>query len=114
MLLVMSKRLVKSFSATGEATDEIAPKPQFLSLTEAAVLAVLDDPDPANPIAIDVTRLMAGYAEHFLKHVRRIRFIPADILRVQPRSPIEAVAMRFTTRAIRLSLAEPESSGTVN
>lgn len=78
------------------------------------MLAALDDPDPANPIAIEVTGLMTSYAENFREHVRRIGYIPADILRVQPRWPTEAVAMRFTTRAIRLSLAEPESSGTVN
>ena len=34
----------------------------------------------------------------------------ADILRIKPRWPIEAVAMRMTTQAIRESLAPPVSS----
>jgi len=41
--------------------------------------------------------------------VERLGYIPADILRVNPRWPIEAVAMRLTTQVIRESLAEDAS-----
>jgi hypothetical protein len=42
-------------------TEIVAPKPEFLSLTEAAVLAALGDPDPANPIAVEISRLVTAY-----------------------------------------------------
>jgi hypothetical protein len=91
-------------------TEIVAPKPEFLSLTEAAVLAALDDPDPTNPIAVEIARLVAAYTKNFEDHVERLGYIPADILRIKPRWPIEAVAMRLTTQTIREFLAPPVSS----
>jgi len=84
-------------------TEIVAPKPEFLSLTEAAVLAALGD--PAKPIAVETRRLVTAYTKNFRDHVERLGYIPADILRIKPRWPIEAVAMRMTTQAIRESLA---------
>ncbi len=89
-------------------TELVAPKPEFLFLTEAAVLAALGD--PANPIAVEITRLVAAYTKNFSAHVDRIGYIPYDILGIKPRWPIEGVAMRMTTEAIRESLAPPVSS----
>ncbi len=91
-------------------TEIVAPKREFLSLTEAAVLAALADPDSANPIAVEIARLLTAYTKNFRDHVERLGYIPADILRIKPRWPIEAVAMRMTTQAIRESLAPPVSS----
>jgi len=65
---------------------------------------------PANPIAVEVARLIDGYTSNFRAHVRRRGRIPPDILRVKPRWPIEAVAMRLTTQAIRETLAQARSS----
>ena len=42
--------------------------------------------------------------------MERFGYIPADVLRIKPRWPIEAVAMRLTTQTIRESLAPPASS----
>ena len=89
-------------------TEIVAPKPEFLSLTEAALLAALGD--PANPIAVEITRLVTAYTKNFQDHVERLGYIPADILHIKPRWPLEAVAMRTTTQAIRESLAPPVSS----
>jgi len=89
-------------------TEIVAPKPEFLSLTEAAVLAALGD--QANPIAVETRRLVTAYSKNFGNHVERLGYIPADILRIKTRWPIEAVAMRMTTQAIRESLAQPVSS----
>jgi hypothetical protein len=47
-------------------------------------------------------------------HVERLGSISADILRVKPRWPIEAVAMRLTTQAFRESLAQPGSPDVTN
>lgn len=88
-------------------TEPVAPKPEFRSLTEDAVLTALRDPDPANPIAAEVARLLNGYTKNFDWHVRRMGGIPRDILRMKPRWPIEAVAMDRTLEIIRETLARP-------
>jgi hypothetical protein len=85
-------------------------QPEFLALTEQTVLAALNHLDAANPIAMEVTRLVTTYTANFKSHVERLGYIPADILRLKPRWPIEAVAMRLTTEAIPDSLAQPRSS----
>jgi hypothetical protein len=43
-------------------TEIVAPKPEFLSLTEAAVLAALGD--SANPIAVEISRLVTAYTKN--------------------------------------------------
>lgn len=82
----------------------VQPLPQFTHLTEAEVMAALADPDPANPVACEVARLIELYTANFRAHVERLGRIPADILHVSPDSAIEAVAMRLTTDTIRDSL----------
>jgi hypothetical protein len=76
----------------------------------AAVLSALGDSDPANPIAVEISRLVTAYTKNLRDHVERLGHIPADILRIKPRWPIEAVAMRMTTKAISESLSPPVSS----
>jgi hypothetical protein len=88
-------------------TETVEPKPEYRSLPEDAVVAALQDPDPANPIAIEVARLIDGYTRNFQAHAQRLGRIPSDILRIKSRWPIEAVAMRLTTEVIRESLAQP-------
>ena len=83
----------------------IFPATHFTSLTEAKVMAALDDPDPGNPIAVEVARLIEGYTENFRAHVERLGYIPDSFLRVKPQTAIEAVAMRLTTEAIKDELA---------
>lgn len=58
-------------------TEVVEPQLQFQSLTEAAVPAALDDPDPDNPIAIEVARLVTGYAENFHHRVEQLGYMPA-------------------------------------
>jgi hypothetical protein len=95
-------------------TETVAPNPQSCSLAEDTVLAALDDPDPANPIAMEIARLVSAYTNNFRHHANRLGHIPADILRTKPRWPIEAVAMRLTTQAIREALAERASPDVEN
>lgn len=83
----------------------VSPLPEFTALSEAEVLRALDDPAAANPVANEVARLIAGYTENFKAHVERLGYFPADILRVKPSSPIEAVAMRLITEAIQAEIA---------
>jgi hypothetical protein len=45
----------------GHDRARVAPNPEFLFLTEAAVLAALGD--PANPIAVEITHLGTAYTE---------------------------------------------------
>lgn len=88
-------------------TETVEPKPQFRALPEDAVVAALQDPDPANPIAIEVARLIAAYTSNFERHVEKLGRIPSDVLHIKGRWPIEAVAMRLTTQVIRETLASP-------
>jgi hypothetical protein len=95
-------------------TEPVEAKTEFRSLPEDAVVAAFQDPDPANPIAVEIARLVTVYSENFRRHVERLGYIPADILRVKPRWPIEAVAMRLTTQIIRESLAQSASPNSTN
>jgi hypothetical protein len=46
----------------------ITPAQQFTGLSEAEIMAALND--PGNPIAVEVARLIEGYTENFRAHVR--------------------------------------------
>jgi len=46
-------------------TRVVPPLLQFTGLTKAEVMTALNDPDPGNPIAVEVARLIEGYAENF-------------------------------------------------
>ena len=84
----------------------VEPRSEYRSLTEAEIERALADPDPANPIAVEIARLVHGYTANFQALVQRLGRIPIDIMHVKPRWPIEAVAMRLTTQTIRERLAE--------
>lgn len=91
-------------------TQVVEPKPEFCSLTEEAVVAALQDPDPTNPVAVEVARLIERYTGNFQAHAEKLGRIPSDILLTKPRWPIEAVAMRLTTEVIR-EVFSPSASG---
>lgn len=92
----------------------VEPKPEFRPLAESTVLAALDDPDPANPIAVEIARLVTAYTGNLRRHLERIGYLPPEFLRVKPRWPIEVVAMRLTTEAVRDALAQRESPNATN
>ncbi len=90
----------------------VIPRAEFLFLTESDVLAALRDPDGNNPIAIEFTRLIKGYANNFAATCDRLGHIPESILHVKPRSAIEALAMAQVTEMITDQLrAEAERDG---
>lgn len=78
----------------------VIPRSEFASLTEAAVLAALRDPDGSNPIAIEFARLTKSYGENFAATCASLGHIPESILHVAPRSAIEALAMAQVTEII--------------
>jgi hypothetical protein len=39
-------------------------------VSEAEIMAVPNDPEPGNPIAVEVARLIEAYTENFRAHVR--------------------------------------------
>ena len=51
--------------------EPVEPKPEYRSLAEDTVLAAVQDPDPANPIAVEVARLIAAYTSNFKHHFQR-------------------------------------------
>jgi len=91
-------------------TEPVEPRAEFRSLPEAAVVAALQNPDPANPIAIEVARLIDGYTRNFQAHAQRLGRIPSDILRIKPRWPIEAVAMRLMTETVGDAFGRPANN----
>lgn len=78
----------------------IAQAAEFHDLTEAEVMQALADRNPSNRVAVEVARLIEGYTANFAAHVERLGRIPAEIMHVEPRTAIEAVAMRLTTQTI--------------
>ena len=91
-------------------TRVVPPLPQLAGLTEAEVMAVLDDPVLGNPIAVEVARLIEGYTANFLAHVERLGYIPDSFLHVKPQTAIEAVAMRLTTEVIQNAITHDRLS----
>lgn len=88
-------------SARKERMTLIEPYPPFRDLTEAEVLAALADDDPANPVAVEVFRLVARYAKMLRQSIEHLDHVPPEILQIKPDTPIEAVAMRIVTDQIR-------------
>lgn len=93
------------------APNIVVPREEFRACTEAEIEQALADPDPANPIAIELVRLMNGYTENFKALVKKLGHIPADIMHVTPRWPIEAAAMRLTKEAISAALHDKPPEG---
>jgi hypothetical protein len=80
---------------------KVEPRPEFQSLTLDDVRLALQHPDPENPIAREISRLVAGYTDNFQRHVDELGYVPVNVLRMTPRWPIEAEAMRLATETIR-------------
>jgi hypothetical protein len=83
----------------------VEPKDEFKTLEAPAIHAALADPNPDNPIAREIARLISGYTANFAEHCQRLGYIPRDILTLTPRWPIEAIAAKLTGEAIRAELA---------
>ena len=82
-------------------SGSVIPGPEFVGLTYDEVQAALDDPNPDNPIALEIARLVEGYTANFAAHVERVGEVPAQMLRAKGSSAIEEVAMRLVTETIR-------------
>jgi len=79
----------------------ISAKSEFRGLEESSIAQALEDPDPGNPIAAEVARLVEGYTRNFAEHVKNLGSLPASILRSKGTCPIEETAMRLVTETIR-------------
>jgi hypothetical protein len=62
--------------------------------------------NPANPIACEVARLGEGYTANSAALAERLGKLSPSLLRVAPRWPIEALAMRLMTETIRRAVEE--------
>ena len=82
----------------------ITPGEQFKRLLEAEIQAALRDPNPGNPIACEVARLIEGYTANFKAFVQQSGYVPSRIFHPKADSPIEAVAMQLASEAIRQTL----------
>jgi hypothetical protein len=102
--------MVQTETQSDLMADIIEPIAEFRAMSETEIMAALQDPDPQNPIALEVARLIGAYTSNFKQHVERLGRIPSDILHIKARWPIEAVAMRLTTEVIRETIAHPTPS----
>ena len=84
----------------------VSTMPEFEDISEDEVQAALDDPNPDNPIAVELARLMEGYMANFTEHVEQLGYMPTSILRSTGDYPIESVAMQLTSDAIREAMEE--------
>jgi hypothetical protein len=82
-------------------TNIVEPHERFRNHSRKEIEAALASLDPANPIALEVDRLVEAYAGNFKAHVERLGYFPSTILHSAPRWPIEAVAMELMTQAIK-------------
>jgi hypothetical protein len=76
--------------------DIIEPIAEFRAMSETEIMAALQDSALANPVAMEVTRLITDFLKTFHCHSERILQTP-DLLPLKPRSAIESVALRLTT-----------------
>ena len=83
----------------------VEPEIAFRTLSEAAVRTALTDPNPKNPVAAEVARLITGYTQNFAAHCDRLGYVPTEFVRMQPRWPIEAVAMELVSNIVREQIA---------
>ena len=81
---------------------------EFHALSQDDVMDALEDINPDNPIAVEISRLMDGYLSNFTEHVEKIGHIPPSILRSTGSCPIETVAMELVSDTIRATLEEEE------
>jgi hypothetical protein len=84
---------------------EVKAAAEFEHLTEGEIMAALADPSPTNPTACEVARLIGCYTENFAALCERMGRIPESIVRHKSAVPIEEVAMRLTSEAIRQEVA---------
>lgn len=82
----------------------IEPYPEFRDLSEAEILAALADDDPANPVAVEVFRLVVAYAESLRQDIERLGHVPQEILEIALDTAIETVAMRIVTDRIKATV----------
>ena len=80
--------------------------PEFQDIPEDEVFEALNDENPANPIAVEVARLIEGYMSNFQKHVEKLGHMPQSILRSSGSCPIESIAMRLVSETIRDTLED--------
>lgn len=81
--------------------------PEFADLDRAAVEAALADPDPRNPVAVEVARLVGVYTDNFTRHCQRLGRVPTTLTVRRPDTAIEEVAMRLASQTIADALGVP-------
>lgn len=73
--------------------------PEFQTTSVDEVLAALDDLNPDNAIAVEVSRLRDGYMKNFIEHVLNLREIPDS----EALSETRIIARSMISRSPRLS-----------
>jgi hypothetical protein len=93
-------------------TEIVKTKPQFQALSEEAILSALADPDPENPIALEVAHLIGGYTRNFQRHGNVDEALWRDRLGVETRRVRRSIGRyrRYNKRGIAVSAMQPSST----
>lgn len=83
----------------------VEAKVKFRLFTRADIEIALADPDE-RLIAGEVDRLFKLYVSNFCEHCKKLGAIPAEIIRIRGRCPIEKVAIELTIHTIRGALGD--------
>lgn len=75
--------------------------PKFAATTDEQINEALNDPDPENEIAVELSRLIAAYGENITEYVNKLGHIPDDILRFKGSCPMEEQAIQLVAEQLR-------------
>lgn len=80
-------------------------KTEFKSLEEAAIATALKEKNPADPVTIELTRLVTAYMAQVNEYARQHgNKLPAAAHVNTPKAPIEKIAFQIAAGAIRSAM----------
>ena len=81
--------------------QEVKAKEKFRNATDEQVREALNDPNPHNALAREVARLIEGYTANFYEYCEQIGGIPEKIVRINPETAVERVALELFEQVIQ-------------
>jgi hypothetical protein len=93
--------MITTVDTTGQELVEMpTARPEFADLSEAVVWEAVNYKLDSNPIAAEVVRLAIDYMRLFNGSLTQYGYVPARILCVGVRSPIEKVALLMVVKFV--------------
>jgi hypothetical protein len=74
---------------------------ELRTLTEDEVETALTSGDPKDRVVLQVRQTVDGYVQDYRAYCARLGHVPESTIHLQPRWPIEAIAMRLAADNVR-------------